>query len=68
MRRLSQTWKQKRASDRSQHVFKQRITNVHELKNEKDNQSNLKVRVVIDLDYKISYLVDYKHSVLIPVG
>ncbi|XP_078375483.1 DNA polymerase theta-like isoform X1 [Oculina patagonica] len=42
MRRLSQTWKQKRPSDRNQHALKQRVTKVRELKNDKDNQSNNK--------------------------
>ena len=42
MRRLSQTWKQKRTSERSSnHVLKQRITNVQEINNDQDCQRNV---------------------------
>ena len=51
MRRLSQTWKQKRASERSSnHVIKQRIPNVRQINDDKDCQSNSsKVRYIQEI-------------------
>ena len=51
MRRLSQTWKQKRTSERSSdHVIKQRIPNVHQINDDKDCQSNSsKVRYIQEI-------------------
>ena len=51
MRRLSQTWKQKRTSERSSnHVIKQRIPNVHQTNDDRDCQSNsTKVRYIHEI-------------------
>ena len=51
MRRLSQTWKQKRTSERSSnHVIKQRIPNVHQINEEKDYRRNSsKVRYIQEI-------------------
>lgn len=40
MRRLSQTWKQRRTSERNQHPLKQREPNGNEINNVKDNNDN----------------------------
>lgn len=40
MRRLSQTWKQRRTSERNQHPLKQREPNGNEINNVKDNKDN----------------------------
>lgn len=51
MRRLSQTWKQKRTSERSSnHVIKQRIPNVHQINDDKDCRRNSsKVRYIQEI-------------------
>lgn len=51
MRRLSQTWKQKRTSERSSnHVIKQRIPNVHQINDVKDYRRNSsKVRYIQEI-------------------
>ena len=51
MRRLSQTWKQKRTAERSSnHVIKQRIPNVHQINDDKDCRRNSsKVRYIQEI-------------------
>ena len=51
MRRLSQTWKQKRTSERSSnHVIKQRIPKVHQINDDKDCRRNSsKVRYIQEI-------------------